>query len=106
MMKKIEKDTDTVKSNRTMMNVGWAMLICSFIFTIWNNYSGNNSIFTIYQCRCTVGNVGGWYCLHSTINFRQKERLIISRLSGKTKIIHRARRTDAEPMNKAKNRYL
>ena len=44
MMKKIEKDTDTVKSNRTMMNVGWAMLICSFILTIWNNYSGNNSI--------------------------------------------------------------
>ena len=25
MMKKIEKDTDTVKSNRTMMNVGWAI---------------------------------------------------------------------------------
>lgn len=44
MMKKIEKDTNTVKSNRTMMSVGVAMLICSFIFTIWNNYSGDSPI--------------------------------------------------------------
>lgn len=42
MMEKIEKDTDTVKSNQTMMNVGWVMLIFSFVFSVWNNYGGDN----------------------------------------------------------------
>jgi len=41
LIDKIEKDTNTVKSNQTMMNVGWAMLVFSFIFSIWNNYDGN-----------------------------------------------------------------
>ena len=42
MMEKIKKDTDTVKSNQTMMNVGWAMLIISFVFSVWCGYGGNN----------------------------------------------------------------
>ncbi|MDE5779965.1 MAG: helix-turn-helix domain-containing protein [Lachnospiraceae bacterium] len=42
MMDKIKMDTDTVKSNQTMMNLGWAILIFSFVFSVWNNYHGNN----------------------------------------------------------------
>lgn len=42
MMDKIKRDTDTVKSNQTMMNSGWAILIFSFVFSVWNNYDGNN----------------------------------------------------------------
>lgn len=44
MMDKIKKDTNTVKSNQTMMHVGWAMLIISLIFSVWCNYgySGSN----------------------------------------------------------------
>ena len=41
MMEKIEKDTDTVKSNQTMLKVGWAMFVISFVFSIWNNNGGN-----------------------------------------------------------------
>ena len=37
----IEKDTDTVKSNQTMLKVGWAMFVISFVFSIWNNNGGN-----------------------------------------------------------------
>lgn len=38
MIDKIKKDTDMVKSNRTMMNAGWAMLIITFVFSVWSNY--------------------------------------------------------------------
>ena len=43
MMDKIKKDTDTVKSNLTMMHVGWAMLIISLIFSVWCNYGYSES---------------------------------------------------------------
>ena len=44
MINKIEKDTNAVKSNQVMMRFGWVMLILSIIFSIWNNYSGNNQL--------------------------------------------------------------
>lgn len=44
MMDKIKSDTDTVKSNQAMTNIGWFMLILSFVFSIWNHYGGYNSI--------------------------------------------------------------
>lgn len=43
MLGKIKMDTDTVKSNQIMMNLGWAALILSFVFSVWNNYGGDNS---------------------------------------------------------------
>ena len=43
IMDKIKKDTDTVKSNQTMMNVGWTMLIATLVFSVWCNYSYNGS---------------------------------------------------------------
>ena len=74
MMKKIEKDTDTVKSNRTMMNVGWAMLICSFIFTIWNNYSGNNSILQFISAAAPwVMLAVGIACIAPSISGKKKD---------------------------------
>lgn len=42
MIEKIKKDTSTVKSNQTMMNVGWMLLFFSIIFSVWNNYLGDN----------------------------------------------------------------
>ena len=44
MMDKIKSDTDTVKSNQAMTNIGWFMLILSFVFSIWNHYGGYNLI--------------------------------------------------------------
>lgn len=46
MVEKIKKDTDTVKSNRTMMRFGWGLLIAAFIFSIWceNGYDTGGQI--------------------------------------------------------------
>jgi len=74
MMKKIEKDTNTVKSNRIMMSVGGAMLICSFIFTIWNNYSGNNPILQ-FTCAAApwVMLAVGIACIVPSISSKKKD---------------------------------
>jgi len=48
MMDKIKKDTDTVKSNQSLMKVAWVLIIATFLFSVWCNscyaYDGNNPI--------------------------------------------------------------
>jgi len=44
MIDKIEKDTNTVKSIRTMITIGWIMLIGATVFSLWNSYSGDSSL--------------------------------------------------------------
>ena len=43
MLNKIKKDTDTVRSNQIMMNIGWVMLVLSLLCSAWSkNYDGGN----------------------------------------------------------------
>lgn len=46
MVEKIRKDTDTVKSNQTMMRLGWSILIAAFVFSVWyqHYFDGSSQI--------------------------------------------------------------
>lgn len=44
MIEKIEKDTNTVKSNQSMKAFGWLMLIGATVFSLWNSYSGDSPL--------------------------------------------------------------
>lgn len=74
MMDKIKKDTDTVKSNQTMMNLGWAMLILSFLFSVWNNYGGNNPMMQFISAAAPWVMLGvGIACIVASISGKGKD---------------------------------
>lgn len=73
MMNKVEKDTNTVKSNRTMMNVGWAILIISGIFSVWNTYDGSNSLLQFISAAAPWVLLGTGLACCSAANSNQKK---------------------------------
>lgn len=74
MMDKIKRDTDTVKSNQTMMNSGWAILIFSFVFSVWNNYDGNNPFLQFISAATLWVMLGvGIACIVASISSKKKD---------------------------------
>lgn len=74
IMNKIKRDTNTVKSNQTMMNLGWAILIFSFVFSVWNNYAGNNPFFQFISAAAPWVMLGvGIACIVVSISNKKKD---------------------------------
>lgn len=73
MIDKIDKDTNTVKSNQTMANVGWIVLIFSFIFSIWNKYGGDVLILQFFGAAAPWLMLGvGLACLMVSYSSKKK----------------------------------
>jgi len=73
IMHKIQKDTDTVKSNQTMMILGWAILISSLVFSAWNHYGGSNPFLQFISAAAPWVMMGvGAACIMASVS-RKKE---------------------------------
>lgn len=75
MIDKIKSDTDTVKSNRLMTNIGWALLIGTFIFSVWGNftYSGNDTFLQFVIAALPWVTMGtGIACIAASVHDRKK----------------------------------
>ena len=77
MMEKIEKDTDTVKSNQTMMKVGWTLFVISFVFSIWNdnggNFAGDNPVLQFISAALPWVLLGLGVAFVGTVNANKKK---------------------------------
>ncbi|MCD8115775.1 MAG: helix-turn-helix transcriptional regulator [Oscillospiraceae bacterium] len=77
MMDKIKKDTDTVKSNQSLIKVAWILIIVSFLFSVWCNssyaYDGNNPIlqFSLAAIPWVLMGVG-IVCIAASVSHRKK----------------------------------
>ncbi len=73
-MDKARKDTNTLKSNQAMMNLGWAILIFSFLFPFWNNYDGNNSLLQFISAAAPWVMMGiGIACIMASNSSKKKD---------------------------------
>jgi hypothetical protein len=70
----MEKDTDIVKSDQTMMNAGWVMLILSFICSDWNHYGGDNLLLQFISAAGPWMMLGvGVACIAASISNKRKD---------------------------------